>query len=98
MTEKEYLRLCVSLFLSVMKPSLKKNYILFSSIQKNKRGEYTGKGVRVCRNDEISNSQLYSSYLYMSDLNQTYRLIQLNYRFRRRTLKDVFPHPAFLAG
>ena len=99
MTRREHIRVCISIFLTVMRPALDKNYILFTRIRVNRNGALVGKGIRICKNDDCSNTQMFTTYTYISDLDRNFcRLTQFNYRFVRKSLRNVYPHPAFLAG
>ena len=55
------------------------------------RGYYVGKGIRLC--EDITNAQIFTTYVSINGC-----MLQIGYRFRRRTLRKLLPHPQILAG
>ena len=55
------------------------------------KGYYVGKGIRLC--EDITNSQVFTTYVSINGC-----MLQIGYRFRRRTLRKLLPHPQILAG
>jgi len=88
---REYL-IPLEIALHLMKRRKSQNLLFYTSLRKGEHS-YTGTAIRICKNDDMSNYQVWSTYTFVNN-----RLVQIGYRFRRKTLKNMLPHPMILAG